>query len=93
MNFGDWFDPEEHDMYNYPCESMEVAWNAAIKYHALTPAKGLPMPCTVEHYQANAIRDEELIMEQKTEIERLKMKHNQQQQKINSLKQQLGHIT
>ena len=43
MNFGDWFDPDEHDMYNYPCESMETAWNAAIKYHALTPAKGLPI--------------------------------------------------
>jgi len=47
----------------------------------LTPAKGLPMPRTVEHYQANAIRDQELILEQRDEIGRLKMKINRLQQK------------
>ena len=58
----------------------------------ITVAKGLCMPRTVEHYQANAIRDQDLILEQRNEIGRLKKKHNQQQQKINSLMQRLGYI-
>lgn len=44
---------------------------------ALTPAKGEPMPRTVEHYQANAERDQELILEQRDEIGTLQQKVGQ----------------
>lgn len=49
--------------------------------NAITPPKGEPMPRTVEYYQANAIRDQELIMGQKDEISRLKMRINKLEQK------------
>jgi len=52
------------------------------KVRALTPARGEPMPKTIEHYQANALRDQELIMEQKDEIAK-------QSQTINDLRQKL----
>ena len=48
---------------------------------ALTPAKGEPMPRTVEHYQANAERDQELILEQRDEIGRLKQRINKMEQR------------
>jgi len=51
----------------------------------LTPAKGEPMPRTVEHYQANAERDQELILEQRDEIGRLKQKLNKLQQKFDGM--------
>ena len=48
----------------------------------LTPAKGLPMPRTVEHYPANALRDQELILEQRAEIGRLKQRINKLEQRF-----------
>ncbi len=48
-----------------------------------TPSKGEPMPKTIQHYQANAERDQELILEQKEEISKLKQKVN----KLGQLKQ------
>ena len=50
-------------------------------YKTKTPAKGEPMPRTVEHYKANAIRDHELILEQRDEIARLKQKINKLEQR------------
>ncbi len=29
MEFKDWFKEDDHDLYNYPEEAMEEAWNAA----------------------------------------------------------------
>ena len=46
-----------------------------------TPAKGEPMPRTIEHYQANALRDQELILEQRDEIAKLKQKINKLEQR------------
>lgn len=51
-----------------------------------TPAKGLSMPGTVEHYQANAARDNELILEMKDEISRLKQSLHQARVKIGQLR-------
>ena len=51
----------------------------------LTPAKGLPMPRTIEHYQANAARDQELILEQREELGRLKAKIIKRDQRIMKL--------
>lgn len=47
-----------------------------------TPDKREPMPRTVEHYQALAQRDLELIEEQRAEIGRLKGKINSLEQKV-----------
>jgi hypothetical protein len=47
----------------------------------IPPARGEAMPKTIDHYKANAIRDMELIMEQKAEIEKLKQTVNQLRQK------------
>lgn len=44
-------------------------------------AKGDAMPRTIEHYQANAMRDQELILEQKEEISKLKAKINKLEQR------------
>lgn len=30
MSFKDWYKPDEHDLYNFPDEAMEEAWNAAL---------------------------------------------------------------
>jgi len=46
----------------------------------IPPRRGESMPKTIEHYQANAIRDQELILEQKDEISKLKVKVNQLRQ-------------
>ena len=51
-----------------------------IEAYPITPAKGEPMPRTLEHYQANAERDQELILEQRAEIGRLKQKINKLEQ-------------
>ena len=29
MKFGEWYNEDDHDMYNYPDEAMEAAWDAA----------------------------------------------------------------
>jgi hypothetical protein len=47
------------------------------------------MPRTVEHYQANAIRDQELILEQRDEIGRLNTRLNKLEQKTQSPRQVL----
>ena len=47
----------------------------------ITPKKGEPMPKTIDHYQALAARDLELIMEQREEIARLKQTVNQLRQR------------
>lgn len=31
MNFKEWFIEDEHDLYNYPEEAMEAAFNAGVK--------------------------------------------------------------
>ncbi len=51
------------------------------KRKAITPAKGEPMPQTLEYYRAMAQRDLELIMEQKEEISRLKQRINKLEQR------------
>lgn len=30
MRFKDWFNEDEHDLFNFPEEAMEAAWNAAL---------------------------------------------------------------
>ena len=49
---------------------------------ALTPPKGEKMPMTEEHFQKVIAMDQELILEQKDEIAKLKMKVNKLQQRI-----------
>jgi hypothetical protein len=29
MNFKDWFNEDDHDLYNFPKEAMEAAWDKA----------------------------------------------------------------
>lgn len=55
-----------------------------MKWHemALTPPKGEKMPMTEEHFQKVIAMDQELILEQKDEIAKLKMKVNKLQQRI-----------
>ena len=53
-----------------------------LEAYPITPAKGLPMPRTVEHYQANADRDQELILEMKDEIGRKNQRINKLEQKL-----------
>jgi len=54
--------------------------------NTVTPAKGEPMPKTIEHYQANALRDQELILEQKDEIAKQSQTINKLRQKLESRK-------
>lgn len=61
-------------------EALEGGNEWIYRLKVVTPAKGEPMPRTVEYYKANAIRDQELILAMKAQISRLK-------QKINKLKQ------
>ena len=51
------------------------------KRKAITPAKGEPMPQTLEYLRALSARDLELIMEQKDEISRLKQRINKLEQR------------
>ena len=57
-----------------------------MKWHemALTPPKGEKMPMTEEHFQKIIAMDQELILEQKDEIAKLKMKVNKLQQKLDA---------
>jgi hypothetical protein len=52
--------------------------NVSIRYMKMpiTVAKGTLMPPVEQHYQANAIRDQELILEQRDEIGRLNARLN-----------------
>jgi hypothetical protein len=50
-----------------------------------TPAKGDPMPQTREYWEKRAAMDQELIIEQKEEISRLKHQANNLSQKVKSL--------
>ena len=61
--------------------AVNVGTIGHIDHGPLTPPKGQAMPRTVEHYQANAIRDQELILEQKAEISKLKVKINKLEQR------------
>ena len=72
------------DSYCKKCRSQDPLCEECKRLSSPPPYQG-PMPRTVEHYQANAIRDQELILEQRDEIRRLKHKANQLQQKINQL--------
>jgi hypothetical protein len=69
-------------------KTLEEAKEAADKMvsHPLTPAKGQPMPRTIEYYIKRGDMDQELIMEQKEEISRLKQKVNNLRQRIISLR-------
>jgi hypothetical protein len=49
-----------------------------------TPAKGDPMPQTREYWEKRAAMDQELIIEQKEEISRLKHQANNLSQKVKS---------
>ena len=60
--------------------AVNVGTIGHIDHGPLTPPRGQAMPRTVEYYQANAIRDQELIMEQKAEISKLKVKINKLEQ-------------
>ncbi len=31
MTFKEWFNKDDHDLYNFPEEAMELAWNEATK--------------------------------------------------------------
>ncbi len=31
MSFTEWFNEDDHDLYNYPEEAMQEAWNAALE--------------------------------------------------------------
>ena len=64
------------------CGEVPHAPHRCRGYKVVTPAKGLSMPRTVEHYQANAIRDQDLILEQRDEIGRLFQRINKLEQKI-----------
>lgn len=66
-----------------PCPTPMHSDDYAVRYikSPKTPAKGLPMPRAIEHYQANALRDQELILEQKDEIAKLKQKINKLDQR------------
>ena len=57
---------------------MEKKWHEL----ALTPTKGEKMPMTEDHFQKVIAMDQELILEQKDEIARLKMKINRLQQRV-----------
>jgi len=52
----------------------------------VTPEKGEPMPKTIEQYMCNAIRDQELILEQKDEIAKMSQTINKLRQKMESRK-------
>lgn len=49
--------------------------------HPLTPPRGEPMPQTREHWEKRAAYDQELILEMKAEISKLKHKLNQAMQR------------
>ena len=51
-----------------------------------TQERGQPMPKTIGHYQANALRDQELILEQKDEIAKQSQTINKLRQKLESRK-------
>ena len=57
-----------------------------MKWHemALTPPKGEKMPMTEEHFQKVIAMDQELILEQKDEIAKLKSRCNRLQQKLDT---------
>lgn len=44
MKFKDWYDEENHDLYNYPEDAMQEAWDAAIDQAAKLVAKNYD-PC------------------------------------------------
>jgi HAMP domain-containing protein len=50
----------------------------------ITPARGEPMPRTIEHYIKRGDMDQELILKMKDEISRLKAKVNKLEQRISS---------
>jgi hypothetical protein len=57
---------------------MEKKWHEL----ALTPTKGEKMPMTEDQFQKVIAMDQELILEQKDEIAKLKMKINRLQQRV-----------
>lgn len=72
-------DGDGHTWCDSPDPGIAMDASDAIRYMLMpvTSAKGCKMPLTEDCYQANAIRDQELIMEQKAEISKLKQKlHN-----------------
>ena len=52
----------------------------------MTPPRGEPMPQTIENLKANALRDQELILEQREELAAKSMKINDLEQKLKSKK-------
>jgi len=54
--------------------------------HAPPIPKGVPMPREIAYYEKRALMDQELILEQSVEIQRLKMTVNDLRQKANKVK-------
>jgi len=65
----------------WDCQCKECLMFAA---RPPTPARGKAMPRTIEYYIKRGDMDQELIMEQKEEISRLKQKVNNLRQKRDS---------
>ncbi len=85
----------EGDYYSWcedPAPGIGMEEVDAVRYMKMpvTVAKGLKMPRTVEHYQANAIRDQELILEQKDEIGRLNRRINKLAQRNIKMRKRNG---
>jgi len=90
----DKFIATEYDPDMQPCNCIgpqdgERLCPCLLRKMAITPARGLPMPRTVEYYQANAIRDQELILSQRDQLERADLTINQLRQNIAQLKEQM----
>lgn len=47
----------------------------------MTPPRGEPMPQTIEHYKANALRDQELILDMRTQTSKDSMTINKYRQR------------
>ena len=64
-------------------DDYETIWDNTIGSKKLpqTPAKGNAMPQTLPYWEKRAMMDQELILEQKEEISKLKQKVNQLEQK------------
>lgn len=60
---------------NLACEIEEL-----LKPNVISPAKGEPMPQTREYWEKRAMLDQELILEQKSEISKLKHRVNKLEQ-------------
>ena len=82
-NCGKSLSPTDIEYFDGCCEACEGLFQSFINqdYVPVTPAKGEPMPKTTEQFYKILAMDQELILEQKSEIEKLKMTINKLRQK------------